>query len=366
MKLLVYGPKIVWWEDAVGKIRLRRFQEDPRERGPTNRLKRFTRTSSMLLLLVFLTACSGSQSVLDAAGTGARETLSVWWLMFWLGTVVFVVVLALLWIAVSRTTDSKETTSKSTRTRMVVLGGIVMPVIIIAIVFIFSTRGLVAIGDLRGDDSVTIDIAAHQFWWEVSYPDEGFVTANEIHIPVGESVDIRLTSNDVIHSFWVPSLHGKIDVMPGHTTSITLKAEEAGTFRGQCAQFCGAQHANMAFLVIAQEYDEYRAWAAHQAEPAEAVPESDAIVRGQDIYMSSMCVYCHTIRGTASSGTLGPDLTHLNSRETIGAGILENNRGNLAGWIVDPQEIKPGNHMPGITLTGEELDDLLNYLESLD
>lgn len=350
----------------MGVAGIHQFQTDPRERGPTKRLKRFVRTSGMLVLLVFLTACSGSQSVLDAAGTGARETLSIWWLMFWLGTAVFVVVLALLWFAVSRATDSEDTSSKSTRTRMVLIGGIVMPVIIIAIVFIFSTRGLVAIGDLRGDDSVTIDIVAHQFWWEVSYPDEGFVTANEIHIPVGESVDVRLTSEDVIHSFWVPSLHGKIDVMPGHTTSITLKAEETGTFRGQCAQFCGVQHANMAFLVIAQESEEYRDWTAHQAEPAVAVPDDEAIVRGQDIYMSSMCVYCHTVRGTASSGTLGPDLTHLNSRETIGAGILENNRGNLAGWIVDPQEIKPGNHMPGITLTGEELDSLLDYLESLD
>lgn len=246
------------------------------------------------------------------------------------------------------------------------LGGIIMPVIIIAIIFTFSTRGLVAIGDLRADDAVTIDIVAHQFWWEVSYPEEGFVTANEIHIPVGESVDIRLTSEDVIHSFWVPSLHGKIDIMPGHTTSITLKAEETGTFRGQCAQFCGVQHANMAFLVIAQEPDEFRAWAANQAEPAATVPDDPAIVRGQDIFMSSMCVYCHTVRGTAAVGTLGPDLTHFNSRYTIGAGILDNNRGNLAGWIVDPQEIKPGNHMPGITLSGEDLDSLLDYLESLD
>lgn len=350
----------------MGLTGIHQFRGDPRERGPTKRIQRFARMSGLLGMIMLLTACSGSQSMLDAAGTGARETLSVWWLMFWLGTAVFVAVLALLWFAVSRTTGSERNTSRNTRTRMVILGGIVMPVIIVAIVFVFSTRGLVAIGDLRGDDSVTIDIVAHQFWWEVSYPDEGFVTANEIHIPVGESVDVRLTSEDVIHSFWVPSLHGKIDVMPGHTTSITLRADEVGTFRGQCAQFCGVQHANMAFLVIAQEADEFQAWAAHQAEPAVAVPEDEAIVRGQDIYMSSMCVYCHTVRGTASSGTLGPDLTHFNSRETIGAGILENNRGNLAGWIVDPQEIKPGNHMPGITLTGDELDALLDYLESLD
>lgn len=306
--------------------------------------------------------------MIDVAGTGARETLSVWWLMFWLGLAVFVGVLALLWFAVTRATnpDSEPGDASKTRARIVLLGGIVVPVIIIAVVFTFSTRGLMAIGDLRGNDSVAIDVVAYQFWWEVSYPGEGFVTANEIHIPVNENVEIRLTSADVIHSFWVPSLHGKIDVMPGHTTSITLRADETGTYRGQCAQFCGVGHANMAFLVIVQEADEFQAWAEHQAQPVAAVPEDEAIVRGQDIFMSSACVYCHTVRGTAATGTLGPDLTHFGGRQTIGAGILENNRGNLAGWIVDPQELKPGNHMPGITLSGEELDSLLDYLESLD
>lgn len=350
----------------MGNIGLLQFRGDTRNRGPTKRLKRFARANSLLTLLLLLTACGGSQSMLDAAGTGARETLSIWWLMFGLGTVIFIAVLALLWFAVSRSAAPAEATSKNTRTRIVVLGGIVVPVIVIAIVFTFSTRGLVAISDLGGDDSVTIDVVAHQFWWEVAYPDEGFVTANEIHIPVDEDVEVRLTSEDVIHSFWVPSLHGKIDVMPGHTTSITLKAEETGTYRGQCAQFCGVQHANMAFLVVAEEAEDYRAWADHQAQPAESVPENDAIARGQDIFFSSACVYCHTVRGTAANGQLGPDLTHFNSRETIGAGILPNNRGNLAGWVVDPQEIKPSNHMPGITLSGEELDSLLDYLESLD
>lgn len=354
----------------MGGTRIHRSFGLLRERGLTKRLKAFVRMSTMLLLLVVLGACGGSQSVLNAVGTGAQETLSIWWLMFWLGTGVFIVVLALLWFAVRRADspekDNDEKAGRKTRSRIVLLGGIIVPVLIIAVVFFESTRSLLAIGDLRGGEEVTVDIVGHQFWWEVSYPDEGFVTANEIHIPVGETVEVRLTSEDVIHSFWVPSLHGKIDVMPGHTTSISLKAEETGTFRGQCAQFCGAQHANMAFLVIVQEPDEYRAWADHQAQPAETLPEDPAIVRGQDVFMSSMCVYCHTIQGTAAMGTLGPDLTHMNSRYTLGAGMMENNRGNLAGWIVDPQEIKPGNLMPGITLSGEDLDSLLDYLESLD
>lgn len=330
--------------------------------------KKLQRATVPLGLLAILTGCGGSQSMMDSAGTGARETLNIWWVMFWIGTVVFLFVLGLLWFAVTYAkNDSNEAPgSTKSRTRLVLLGGIVMPVIIIAVVFIFSTRGLVAIGNLGGDDTVTIDIVAHQYWWEVTYPDEGVVTANEIHIPVGESVQLRLTASDVIHSFWVPALHGKIDVMPGHTTSITLNAEEAGTFRGQCAQFCGVQHANMAFIVEAQEPEEYQAWLTQQAQPADAVPDAPNLVRGQDVFMSSMCVYCHTVEGTAANGTLGPDLTHIGSRQTLGAGILSNNRGNLAAWIVDPQGVKPGNHMPGITLDGEDLNDLLDFLESLD
>src|SRR5699024_9720179 len=151
---------------------------------------------------------------------------------------------------------------------------------------------------------VVVDVVAHQYWWEIHYPDHGVVTANEIHLPVDRDVELRLTSNDVIHSFSVPSLHGKIDMMPGKTTSISILPEEAGTFRGQCAQFCGAQHANMAFLVVVQEQGDFDDWLEHQAQPAEEPEAGSLVERGQDIYMSSACVYCHTIDGTASNGTL--------------------------------------------------------------
>lgn len=316
---------------------------------------------------LLLAGCSGSQSILDPAGDGARDSANIWWLMFWLGTAVFVVVLALIGVAVIRGSRDDDTAlSSKGRLRMVVLGGVIIPAIIIAIVFAGSTRSLLGMSELRQSSDVVIDVIAHQYWWEVRYPEEGIVTANEIHIPANRTIDVRLTSTDVIHSFWVPQLHGKIDMLPGKTTNVSMKAEEAGTYRGQCAQFCGAQHANMALLVIAEEEEGYEEWMSLQAQPA-ADPEPGTLVeRGRDIYMSSACVYCHTINGTPSNGTLGPDLTHLGSRETLAAGTIENNPGNLAGWIVDPQEIKPGNAMPAVDLTGEELQALLEYLNSLD
>lgn len=320
-------------------------------------------------IVFLLVACSGPQSMLDTAGTGAREAANIWWLMFWLGTGIFILVLGILWYAVRTERKPRHEMndgSNRARARLVLMGGVVLPVVVVAVIFAFSTKGLLAIGDLRGNSDVTIDMIGHQFWWEVNYTDEGVVTANEIHIPVNRNVEIRLTSEDVIHSFWVPSLHGKIDLMPGHTTSITIRAEETGTYRGQCAQFCGVQHANMAFLVIVHEDDDYQAWVDHNSQPAETLPEDSRIARGQEVFMSSMCVYCHAIDGTAASGTLGPDLTHLGSRETIASGVLPNTRGNLAAWIVDPQGVKPGNLMPGATFSGEDLDALLDYLESLD
>lgn len=320
-----------------------------------------------VMLSVVLTACSGPQSMLDPSGQVSRDVANLWWLMFWLGAAVFVVVLTLLLVSIFRGNRDPETSmSTKGRLRMVVLGGIIIPAIIIAIVFTGSTRSLLSMGDLRESSDVTIDVIAHQFWWEVRYPDENVVTANEIHVPVDRTVEIRLTSTDVIHSFWVPPLHGKIDMLPGKTNTLSLRPEETGTFRGQCAQFCGAQHANMALLVIVEEEEGYQEWVAHQSEPAAEPDEGSTVARGKEIYLSSACVYCHTIAGTASNGDLGPDLTHLASRETLAAGTLENNPGNLAGWIVDPQEIKPGNAMPAIDLTGEDLQALLEYLNSLD
>jgi cytochrome c oxidase subunit 2 len=219
---------------------------------------------------------------------------------------------------------------------------------------------------LRG--AATIEMTAHQYWWEARYGESRssnyFTTANELHIPVGTPVQVTLHSNDVIHSFWVPNLQGKKDLIPGRTATIQLRADRAGTFRGQCAEFCGMQHANMAFLVIAEPPARYQEWTEHQRSAA-AAPVSEEEKLGRRVFMGATCAQCHTISGTEAAGRIGPDLTHLASRKTIAAGMLPNTRGHLAGWILDPQQIKPGNSMPPSALAAEDLKALLAYLGTL-
>ena len=177
-------------------------------------------------------------------------------------------------------------------------------------------------------------------------------------------MQLTLTSMDVIHSFWVPQLHGKIDLIPGTATTLWLRADQPGEYRGMCAEYCGVQHAKMQFLVVAEPPDQFQAWLDLQRQPA-AVPTDPLAQRGLQVFLSSSCVTCHAIRGTSATGALGPELTHLASRRTLGAGILPNTRGTLAGWIADPQSIKPGVHMPPSDLTGEQLQALVVYLETL-
>ena len=324
-------------------------------------------TSSALALLLIVTGCTGEQSMFDPSGTGAQSVDGLWWLMLWLSVGVFALVMILLGIAIftGSRSDENRGISRRTRHRIVLLGGIVMPLAILTVVFVATHDTIRDVISMEDNNTVEIDVIGHQYWWEVHYPDHGVTTANEIHIPVDQPVKFNLTSSDVIHSFWVPQLHGTLDMMPGTTNTLTLEAVETGTFRGQCNQFCGAQHANMAFYINAQEEDEFEEWAEQQAQPAEE-PTSELLQRGEEIYLSSACVYCHTIDGTPSQGTLGPDLTHLASRDTLAAGTLENNTGNLASWILDPQQLKPGAEMPGATVSGEDLQALLAYLNSLD
>jgi cytochrome c oxidase subunit 2 len=211
---------------------------------------------------------------------------------------------------------------------------------------------------------MTIQVTGRQWFWDVDYPDHHVRTANEIHIPVDETVTIVALSGDVIHSFWVPELNRKIDMIPGRRNVIRLRADRAGVFRGQCAEFCGLQHAHMAFTVVAEPRDALDAWLAREARPAPQ-PQTPAEQRGQQVLLGSACVYCHTIDGTNASGRIGPDLTHLASRQAIGAGVVPNTPGYLAGWILDPQHLKPGNKMPATALTGPQLQDLLAYLRTL-
>jgi cytochrome c oxidase subunit 2 len=221
---------------------------------------------------------------------------------------------------------------------------------------------------MSNKNAVTIEVTGQQWWWQVRYldpdPSKIFVTANEIHIPVGQPVTIKLRSTDVIHSFWVPNLVGKKDLIPGHDAVLWLQADKPGVFRGQCAEYCGLQHAHMAFWVVAEPPTRFAAWLNQQR--GEAVqPSTSSEQRGQQVFLSSPCIMCHTIQGTPAGATVGPDLTHIASRSYIAAGTLPNTRGQLAGWIVDSQAIKPGNRMPPNSLNPDDLQALLDYLQSL-
>jgi cytochrome c oxidase subunit 2 len=230
---------------------------------------------------------------------------------------------------------------------------------------VFTSRALARM-PLR--DAVNIELVGHQWWWEARYrdadPAREFSTANELHIPVGRPVLLTLRSTDVIHTLWVPNLHGKKDMIPGRTATLQLRADRAGIYRGQCAEFCGLEHAMMALWVEAEPDARYEAWAARQRQAA-AQPADALARRGREVFLGRSCAACHTVGGTAAKGRLGPDLTHLASRRTIAAGMFPNNGAHLAGWIADPQALKPGANMPATALAADELQALLAYLGSL-
>jgi cytochrome c oxidase subunit 2 len=255
------------------------------------------------------------------------------------------------------------------RLSRVVTGATIATVLILFGLLIASVTTGKAIAELGGKaNAMTVEVTGNQWWWYVRYLNSDasriVVTANEMHIPVGRPVMIRGTSNDVIHSFWVPNLHGKRDLIPSRVTTEWIEADRPGRFRGQCAEFCGAQHAHMALWVIAEPEKDFEAWMNHQLQPA-AAPATPELQQGQQVFLSHACVLCHAISGTPAAGQNGPDLTHLASRLTIAAGTLPNTKGNLGGWIADPQNIKPGNHMATVFVKPDELEPLLDYLGSL-
>jgi len=218
-----------------------------------------------------------------------------------------------------------------------------------------------------GKPGVVMDVTAHQWWWQVRYdgdpPSRQFTTANEIHIPVGVPVRVRLKSADVIHSFWVPALSGKTDLIPGQTNETWLEAREPGTYRGQCAEYCGVQHAHMAFSVVADAPQAFEAW--WQSQLVDSPPPIEQAAKDGQIVFLRRCASCHTVRGTRAGGIYGPDLTHLAQRATIAAGTLPNTTGHLGAWIADPQGIKPGNQMPMLSLSGPEISAIQTYLATL-
>jgi cytochrome c oxidase subunit II len=261
--------------------------------------------------------------------------------------------------------------------RVMVGAGIVAPAMILGLVLVATLRTLSAIAppSVVADGPlpsgvITVEIGGKQYWWRVRYldaqPSLEFETANELHIPVGVQVQLRLKSEDVIHSFWVPGLHGKMDLIPGRTNIMTLQADRSGTWRGQCAEFCGMQHTKMAFTVIAENAESFEKWRNEQRLPAVELDSGDtnALARRAS-FLQAGCAACHTVRGTVATGQLGPDLTHLASRLTLAAGSFPNSADNLLRWITDPQSHKPGSAMPTAPLTPSQLQSVAQYLSSL-
>jgi cytochrome c oxidase subunit 2 len=319
---------------------------------------------------------SGMQDALRAAGAQAAHIGDLWNGTLALCTFVFVAIVVATIIAVwcapgADAATRPDTASLEGPERRIwhrigwATGASVVGLLVLLAGDVFTSR---ALARLPLQDAVDIELVGHSWWWEARYRNADatreFTTANELTIPVGRPVIVTLRADDVIHSLWVPNLAGKKDLIPGRTATLRLRADRAGTYRGQCAEFCGLEHALMALLVHAVPPADYEAWAANQRRPARE-PADDVARRGRDVFLGASCARCHAIAGTPARGTIGPDVTHLASRQTIAAGMFPNNRGHLAGWIGDPQALKPGVNMPANPLPPDDLQALLAYLETL-
>jgi cytochrome c oxidase subunit 2 len=280
--------------------------------------------------------------------------------MLWISVAVFAIVAGMLAFATlrGRRAAGAEVDKREVRwgDPFIAIAGVFIPFLILASVYVMSLREMNGLSADAEGSRLTIQVIGHDWWWEARYPN-GAVTANEIHIPVGEPVEVELTTADVIHSFWVPELQVKTDQIPGQTNRQWLEADRAGTYRGQCAEFCGLQHANMVFYIVAD--DDFDTWVAHEAEDAEQGLE------GEEVFLGSSCAGCHAIRGTGAEAELGPDLTHVASRTTL-AGIAPTNRANMLRFVRDAQDLKPGATMPPAELSGAELDAVVDYLMGLE
>lgn len=316
-------------------------------------------------------------------GPVAQAMADLFWLMTALGAVVLVAVLALTFLGLRRRRDEPVGPLARARvpadppgvtatltTRWILLGGVVVPLIVIVVVFVATLGAMRAVPAAAPEDALRIEVVAHQYWWEVHYPEEGVTTANELYLPVGRPVAIELTAQDVIHSLWVPALGGKLDALPDGVTTLVLEADEPGEHETECAEFCGLQHARMGLLVVAEPQAAFDDWVATRAEAA-AAPAGTAAERGREVFLRSDCARCHAVQGTSeppedrADDEHGPDLTHVASRSTLLADTVPNTPEDLAAVVRDAAAVKPGVDMPPAELSDEELDDLLAYLGGL-
>lgn len=323
------------------------------------------RAGHVLLLAVVLAGCSGQQSALAPAGEGAERLASLFWVMLGGAAVIWAVVVGAA-VYASRVRPGPH--SERTAGALLLGGGVVFSTVALTGLL---TYGLMLMPDLRAPgDGLKIAVAGEQWWWRVRYLPPGrsepIESANEIRLPLGQRVEFELSSPDVIHSFWVPPLGGKVDMIPGRVTRLVLEPTRTGVFRGACAEFCGTSHALMAFSVVVLEQGAFEDWLAGEAAAASA-PHSAAAARGQELFLQVGCGACHTVRGTAADGVIGPDLTHVASRATLGAGTLANTFETLVRWIAHTETIKPDVRMPSFgALPEEHIEAIAAYLEGLE
>jgi cytochrome c oxidase subunit II len=328
----------------------------------------------MLLLIpvaaIAISGC-GKQSTLDTHSPPSHDIRTLFWWMLGVASIFFFGAVAMLILAWFRRSEPglpwvKRKEGGGLETRLVVIFGMAIPVVVLVALFFVSDVYVIGKTDPpdTGSTSMSIEVTGHQWWWEARYPGTTAVTANEIHIPARTRINLIGNTDDVIHSFWVPALNRKIDLIPGRNNRMLLYADAPGTYRGQCAEFCGLQHAHMAFEVIAEEPAKFQAWLRNMSSKARR-PATPAELAGQQQFMSDQCASCHTIRGTPAQGEIGPDLTHLASRSTIAALTVTNDQAGLTEWIRDPQHAKPGNRMPQLNLSPQQIDSIVAYLRSL-
>jgi cytochrome c oxidase subunit 2 len=327
--------------------------------------------------LLLLSPLDGSQSALNPVGPDAAREQHLWLICLYICMAVF----ALVWLFLSyalakrRAADPNSlepilnTDAADRKAKPLVALAIVVTVLVLFFILVESV--VASKDDTQAETSknpVSIQVIGHQWWWEVRYPSpdasQTIITANEIHVPVGVPIVINTASRDVIHSFWVPNVKGKRDLIPGYSTAFWFRVDRPGIYRGQCAEFCGMEHAKMGFYLVAEPLDKFQQWQQQQLKPAPE-PSSPEAQHGRDVFLANACVMCHTIRGTIAGSRVGPDLTHVASRVSLAAGTIPNNVGNLGGWIADSQHIKPGNRMPPNPLAGDDLTALLSYMGTL-
>ncbi|MFL5318351.1 MAG: cytochrome c oxidase subunit II [Myxococcaceae bacterium] len=354
-------------------------------------MRRSATMMTVTAVLLALCGCKGAQDSLDAAGPQAQRFGSLFWLFFWVTGIAFGITLIVLAISLlkrgPRATIEPELEPMpqdygpsvrpirpldipyDRKMVRVITGASFVTVILLFVLLIASVSTGHAMSSLDEKDALDVTIIGRQWWWEIHYPNandpsQEVVTANELHIPAGRTIRVKLISRDVIHSFWVPNLDGKLDLIPGYVNQLKFRVDSPTHLRGQCAEFCGLQHAHMGLEVFADSPENFEKWLMAQRLPAPE-PQTAELQRGREVFVHGPCGMCHTISGTDAAATIGPNLTHLKSRTTLAAGTLPNNKGDLGGWILNSQAIKPGVQMPSINLSAQDFQALLNYLETL-